>query len=326
MRVDMSKTLPAPRPHLAIPFVVLGVAGSLMAVDFFRIGSFGSDVSLKRTLLFLVPIFSLVVAFLVQPATRWPRFGKALLAATASVLSAGLVAGALIGVLVWSQWGLGEGAMSGFWCGVAFLPGFAAVLAAVRRVGRARPGSIVDRADRRAVWLAVVTTIALGTIAALPAWNVMPPVYYYSPYPETSQVLGFGALAVLVALLLGDTVGLARALRAGRQLETMRPCHPDDPALIWSPRQLDLGIGDEAAAAVIAGPGLYRDRDRMTHVVRGNAVAARGALLGSVALSIIALSISAACVITTSSPVPGSVTISIATNEMRAPASISVAR
>jgi hypothetical protein len=261
-----------------------------MTADFFRVGAFGVDGKLRPALVVVVPLFALILGLALQPTTRWPSHARALFMAAGAVLSAGLVAGGLVGVLAWSHYGIGEGAASGFWCGAAFLPGMLAILAATRRVGRARAGSLVDRADRRAVWLAVFTTIALGTLAALPDWQIFPFMPFH-PSVEGSRNLGYAALAMIMALLLGDVVDLLRAWRASVHLAAMRSCAPDDPALIWSPRKLDLGLGEAAAASVLAGPGLYRDRDRITHVVRGDARAARRALYGAVAAGLVALSV-----------------------------------
>ncbi|UQA63146.1 hypothetical protein [Polyangium aurulentum] len=294
----MASTSSTPdRPHLALPYAVLGAAGGWMIADFFRVGALQVDAGLRPALLAVTPLFALVLGLFIHPTTRWPRRAPAFLAAGASVLTAGLAAGGLVGVLVWSRWGVGEGAASGFWCAAAFLPAFAMILAAVRRVGRARRGSLVDRADRRAVWLAVATAVALGTLAALPDWTAFPTGI--RPSLEVSRTLGLVAVAAIAALAIGDAAGLVRAWLASRDVRAMRPCAPDDPSLVWARRYVDLGLGDEARASVLSAAGFYREHDKVLSVVRGDPSASRRALAGAVASGMVALAIGASCVLAT---------------------------
>jgi len=287
------------RPHIALPYAVLGAAGGWMAADFFRVGVLSLDAGLRPALLAVTPLAALVLGLLLNPITRWPR-GRAAFATVVGVLGAGLTAGGLVGVLIWSRHGVGEGAASGFWCAAAFLPGFAAVLAAARRVGRARPGSLVDGADRRAIWLAVAAAVALGTLAALPDWYVFPGSA--RPSLAVSRSLGVVAVALIAAVLLRDLVALARALRATREIRSMRSCAPDDPNLSWARRQLDLGVGHEAAAAVIPAAGVYREHDRVLQVIRGNPEHAGRAMRGAVAWGAAALACGVACLLATLEP------------------------
>jgi hypothetical protein len=155
----------------------------------------------------------------------------------------------------------------------------------------------VDGADRRAVWLAVATAVALGTLAALPDWTVFPSEVRLSL--EVSRALGTLAVAVIAAVLLRDLMGLARAWRAAREVRDMRPCAPDDPGLPWARRQVDLGIGYGAAASVLPAAGVYREYDRVLRVVRGDPAAAQRAILGSVAWGAVALLVGATCLVVT---------------------------
>lgn len=285
------------RRHLALPYAVLGAAGGWMAADFFRVGALRHmDAGLRPALMTITPLVALILGLLLHPVTRWSGW-RAALATASGVLSAGLVAGAFVGVMTWSKYGLGEGAASGFWCGAAFLPGFAAVLWAARRVGRARPGSLVDGADRRAVWVAAAAAIALGTLAALPDWTILPGMS--RPSLSISRALGAAAATAIAALLLCDGVGLLRAWRAQGELKQMRPCAPDEPGLSWARRQLDLGLGYEAAASVMPAAGIYREHDRVLKVIRGDAGAASRALLGSVGVGAAALACAVGCLLAT---------------------------
>lgn len=284
----------SPRLGLLLPFTVIGAVGGWMAADFFRVGALQAmDRGLRPAFVVVTPLCALLLALLVQPTVRWPRAFAAFSAASVGVLSAGLVGGALIGVLRWSRWGLGEGAATGFVCSLAFLPAFGLVLAAARRVGRARPGSIVDRADRRVVWVAVASSIALGTLAALPNWLVFPTDFH--PSLEVSRNLGLAAFTMLIGLWLGNAFALLRTFRVERQTDAMRLANPDDPRLVWSPHKLDLGIGEETRASVLAAGNPYRDYDHVLSVIRGNPMEARRALFGTFAMSLAALVVSGAC-------------------------------
>jgi type III secretory pathway component EscS len=281
----------SPRIRLLLPFTVIGAVGGWMAADFFRFGAIKmGDNGLRLAFVVVTPLCALLLALLVQPTVRWPRALRAFSAASIGVLSAGLVGGALVGVLLWSRWGIVFGAVMGFFCSLAFLPAFGLVLAAARRVGRARPGSLVDRADRRAVWVAVASSVTLGTIAALPDWDISPIGIH--PSVEVSRDLGIAAYTVLIALWLGDAFALFRAVRVERQTHAMRQANPDDPRLISSPHKLDLGVGEETVASVLSPAVPYREYGRVLSVIRGNPLEARRALFGTFAMGLAALIVS----------------------------------
>ncbi len=284
---------PPPRPvHLALPCAAVGLAGGWMIADFFRAGALHVDAGLRPALAAITPVLALALGLSLAPALRWPRW-KALLAAVIAVPSAGLTGGALVGVLTWSHYGLADGAASGLWCAIAFLPAFLAVLAAARRIGRAREGSLLHAADRRAVWLAAATAIALGTLAAIPEWTIFPGALPGGARPSlaVSRGLGLSAVAAIACILVRDLAGLLRARRAAAELETMRPCDPYSPELPWAGERLDLGIGERAAVHAIPSTGPYRATDRIVKVIRGDAAAANRALAWSVARGAVALAV-----------------------------------
>ncbi|EYF04547.1 hypothetical protein [Chondromyces apiculatus] len=288
---------PSHRAHVALPFAVLGAAGGWMAADFFRVGALEHmDAGLRPALVAITPLTALLLGVVLQPVTRWPA-ARAAVATVVSVLSAAIFAGAFVGAMTWAKDGVGTGAASGFWCGVAFLPGFGAVLAASRRVGRARAGSLVDGADRRTVWLAVAVTIALGTLAALPDWTLLPGKGM--PALGVSRALGILAVTTTGIVALWNAAALFRALRATQKLRTMRACAPDDPNLVWAQRQLDFGLGYQAAASVLPAGGIYREHDRFTAVIRGDASLAGRALFGALALAGAALVCGQGCLLAT---------------------------
>ena len=153
--------------QLAAPFGAIGLAGGWMTADFFRAGTFGIDAGFRPLLVVLTPMVAASLGLVVtgRGEDSWAR-AASLVAGT--VVAAGTFCGALVGFMLWPPQGLIEGAGNGLLCALAFLPAFWMVLAAARAVGRARPGSLVDASDRRGVWLATATAIALGDLAAIP--------------------------------------------------------------------------------------------------------------------------------------------------------------
>ena len=92
----------------------------------------------------------------------------------AATFMAGAVNGAILGFI--AGLGIGSegavfmmpvlGAAFGLFCALPFVPALTIAYKATRRVGRARAGSLVDEADRRAPWTATALTILIcGTVS-----------------------------------------------------------------------------------------------------------------------------------------------------------------
>ncbi|KYG06121.1 hypothetical protein BE21_36725, partial [Sorangium cellulosum] len=98
---------------------------------------------------------------------RWTRRGPiaASLLSLWAIVVAGVVNGMTVG-LVLGPVGMLVGAPFGAVFSLPFVPALAVVLLAANRVGRARAGSVVAQADRRAVWSATAAVTAAAALAA----------------------------------------------------------------------------------------------------------------------------------------------------------------
>jgi hypothetical protein len=251
----------------------MGFAGSFVVSDYFRVGALYLDGGVRPLLMLLMTALGAGLGLGLTAAARLP-LRRALAFGAGGVLGAGFAGGALVGVVKWARYGPESGALSGLGCSIAFLPAVGALLLATRSIGRAREGSLVDGADRRAVWSAALVSIALGTAATMEGQSV------FEDDPRTSLdiALGVGALALLgaAALWVKDVRGFWVARRAVIDRAVMRARNPDAP----DPRgqQLDLGLGEETFERVAPGAGVYRETPFVIEVVRGDALAARRAL------------------------------------------------
>ncbi|WP_437959310.1 hypothetical protein WME76_06420 [Sorangium sp. So ce119] len=141
---------------------------------------------------------------------RWTRRGPivASLLAVWAIGVAGVVNGMTIGLMVGPA-GMIIGAAFGAVFSLPFIPALAVVLLAANRVGRARAGSIVASADRRAVWAATASVIAVAALGAGALFGA--PVA-----PELGRAAAAMGLAVVGALFVVDAAALARVLRLPR--------------------------------------------------------------------------------------------------------------
>jgi hypothetical protein len=181
------------------------------------------------------------------------------------VVAAGAATGALLGVLSNSVGGPGGCAASGALGALLFAPVCLSTLAAARRAQRARLGSTVAGADRRAVWGILAITLAVMTLAALPDW----PAWVTSEGPAPLVALGFlpVAAAVTLGILLADRGALARAkLEVDAALAVHEPAEVEPGA--GEAARLDLGLGDQVLVSVARGAA-YRQQERTVALVRG---------------------------------------------------------
>jgi hypothetical protein len=160
-------------PKPVVPIVLVGAVGALMISDFFRLPHDGYYSRARGAILLWTTVASALAAWIL--GIRWVRATTSRRVLTALIVSplVGLLVGAASWVfgsmgrvstrVPWDYW-VADGAREGALSGVAFLPAVLAIVFASHRVGRARFGSFVDDADRRAPWL------ALGgfTVAGLP--------------------------------------------------------------------------------------------------------------------------------------------------------------
>jgi hypothetical protein len=192
------------------------------------------------------------------------------------VVLAGLVTGAVVGGLeAGTGWGLLSGAGNGGISALAFVPVCAVVVAAARRSERARRGSIVAAADRRAVWGILATALALTTLAA--ALDV-PPSHYHTMilFPRGGVVMAVMAGLVVTFVLVADLYARVRVGRLGRAgLEQRDEAESRDADQVPS---IDLGLGDDVRARMGRAASAYRGRARPVALVLGSLAGARSAL------------------------------------------------
>lgn len=255
---------------LVLPFALLGLCGGWMAT--FELLAEGWPLLVSTPL-----CAGLLGAWLRTPAQR----------GIARVAISTLLAGLLNGILCLFLLGGVGGHLSLLGCipfagyfgllfSLPFVPATVAVAVVARRVGRAREGSLLDGADRRAVWRTVATVIALGAMlmSASPAAHELPGLLALHA-PRRNGLLELTLTMTLGALALVAFDGRAMArlqrwiARAGKERDPMR--------LISAPT-LDLGIGDQLFEEVAPARGPYREADRVLAVVRGNPGQARAAL------------------------------------------------
>lgn len=272
---------------LALPFAFVGAAGGWLSAGFLanplvRV-TLGDDRALAAACAGVVA--ALLGAALTRlcvedgsrlrtPAVIWARLVLA-------VLAGGAVSGAAVGVAsVGTPDGAITGAINGSICSVAFVPVCALVLAAARRARRARLGSIVARADRRAVWSILAAALAVTTLAALPDWPAS--IEGLAPEPTVAVALGAAAGLVLLATLAADVVAIAAIARAasGPDLEERDPEGEREGERV--PR-IDLGLGDDVRARLARGASAYRTRERALALLLGSPAQARAALRRAIA-------------------------------------------
>jgi hypothetical protein len=279
----MSEPLIAPRPEghppassntfsLSPPFSLLGLVGGWLTADDFNLGD---DNALRWLLVFITPLVAGSLGRFLSPRLRSGPLTTGLLV-SASTLVAGIINGVLVGFFVAPPVGLFLGLFFGAICAVPFIPALGAVAFAARRVGRARPGSIVDQADRRAVFRAALTVASLATVIPLPG---------IEPSGCTAIVFPLAASAILL-MLLGHDAGAF--VRLGT-LEARLAAIPE-PAPFASPPcrgpgvvVVDFGLGLDEVEEISPAGAVYRERDRATCVFRGSADRARAVLLRGLA-------------------------------------------
>ncbi|KYF87815.1 hypothetical protein BE20_25050 [Sorangium cellulosum] len=224
---------------------------------------------------------------------RWTRRGPivASLLSLWAIVVAGVVNGMSVG-LVLGPAGMLVGAPFGAVFSLPFVPALAVVLLAANRVGRARAGSVVAQADRRAVWSATAAVIAAAALAA-------PALFGRPAVPEVGRAVAAVGLGVVGALFVVDAVALAKVLTLPLPprligAEEAREGGAGITGIMGTGERVDLGFGDEVRVEVVQPTHAYRGAPQIARVVRGNRERAVGALRAGLARGGIALAIGAA--------------------------------
>lgn len=258
----------------AAPFAVLGAVGGWLTARIL-IGDSRSDAPISILLLVCTPIVAGVLGEILR--TRVAR--SFVLRTVISTVLAGMVNGILVGTFVGLLIGTLYGALFGFFFALPFVPANLLVTAAARRVGSAAAGSPVDGAHRRAVWVAVAASVAMGALIAVPTRSG----------PAVHLVSLLAAFAILV-LGLYDLFALDDVRRIARVQSRMRPRATVGPQVVDAGAlAYDLGVGDGIYDEIAQAATPYREADRLVQVVRGEPHLALQALRWAVFVDLLAL-------------------------------------
>jgi hypothetical protein len=210
--------------------------------------------------------------------------GAAILAGGANGLVLATVAAALGGDIGGFVLMVG-GFIFGMICAVPFVPALAIAFAATQRVGRARPGSLVDEADRRAPWTAVCITILVVGLG----------LAFFEPravdLTVSALLFARGLGAVLLTVLTLRSWSRARGWQ--RAFAAAEPANDTASDVPGGADEHDLGIGDEARELRHRGDA-YRAGVRTAARLRGHTEQARRILRFDLLLGALAMALSVA--------------------------------
>jgi len=211
-------------------------------------------------------------------------FGVTLVAGLANGILIGGVGGAIMEFPEGFLWGVLGGGVVGVICSIPFLVPLVVSARLMRQNGRARPGTLVDRSDRRVAWAAIAPSASVAAFlveAAASTWH---------PPTPTVGILAVLAAPLALGFLLMDLLAWRRAVRERSVI--------DDGARAV----LDVGIGDDTVLRIEHARDAYRDADREVRVPRGSPVLAEAAIqrriIGGIVASGITLFASYATVVT----------------------------
>lgn len=255
------------RTHLALPFGLFGLAGSWVVADFYRLDVSGPEETARGVLTLGIPLVAALLGVVLSLRAISRSALVTWIAVCLGTAFAGMNLGVLTTIVAGSRGAALAGMQTGLLTGAVFLPFAALVTAAARRVGRARPFTVVDAIDRRAPWVVTATAIAGGRSLVFAAGSF----WFYSPaYHRMNHVLDAitalaGAAALL--LLLADLAALMSIRRSARCAAEMQP---RDPLTALPCDDIeDLGIGEEEREEICGGPA-YRTTARPLRVLRGS--------------------------------------------------------
>lgn len=271
---------PPPR-SLAFPCAIVGAAGGWLFADAFRIGA---DASLRWLLAFFTPAVAAALGWFLAGRVPRPAVASVVLAACCTVL-AGALNGILVGLFFAPPVGAVVGVFAGLLCAIPFVPAVCGLALIARRVGRARPFSLVDVSDRRAVLVVTMVSVALAVVMPIE------PIYSRG-LAGVSSAFPLIAAAVISAIFSADLIALHRAraidARALYLRARDREAHGDEEE---TEETVDLGVGDGELEEIARTGSAYREHERTTRIVIGSPAAARAALAGNVVADGVALAI-----------------------------------
>ncbi len=253
--------------HVSMPTApalsVFCVLATWMLCDFHRVGLFESDTGMRGT--------SLVAALLGGAMLGWVLDRPEIRARAFWRSAAVVVLVPLVGVLVTLASFLpsvrstrsaviSTGALSS----LALLPLVFAVLALARRVGRARPRSLVDDSDRRALWVLVASSVSLGAVPAV----LGAPDFSRRDWAGVELSLSLACIATLYSFACFASDLRARLIATSFLTAKLRPAEvaEDEESPLW----IDFGLGEQTSERMLGGGDTYRSRAVVDAVVRGD--------------------------------------------------------
>ena len=270
-------------PPLAVPFAALGGAAAWLWCDLVHRLHFGAAFAPREHL-------AVAGAALVggcggallgppRPTEEVPAPQPSLVWVTTIMVCMGLVAGLLVSWIIAPEDQLGSGALEGMLSAAPLVPLGLRLIAARGRADQARPGSIVARSERRAVFALLAAAIAGLTTLALPASVAAMEGYVEGPH-DTLWMTAFAG-AIGLSVLLADAVASIRLTRLVAQLG-----RGESEAV-----GVDFGLGDDVALRAEAGTA-YRGGGRTVTMAVGDphqaqATLKRSLLRGAVVLGFI---------------------------------------
>jgi hypothetical protein len=260
---------------LQAPFFAVGLVGGWLVAEIHHLDRSGTELALRGLLTIITPLVCVFLGARVHPRQADSALG-AVLALTVSASIAGVANGAIIGFFAMPPHGALLASPWGFVCALPFVPVLAVIVLAARRVGRARAGSVVDRSDRRGVWVATMAAIALATVAVAPHGESLRGVPFWIALSCTEVALALTILDLVERRRVGRPVVLSGPLRprAPASQET-----PDDEAGVAAHVEVyDAGLGEATFEELAPAPQPYRSTERVLRIHRGSRALAREAL------------------------------------------------
>ncbi|HEY1955435.1 MAG TPA: hypothetical protein VGH28_07475 [Polyangiaceae bacterium] len=255
--------------------LAFGAVGLLWAAELaslLRVSCFDHDDALS---LFALPILmpcamAFVGGVVAHLAMRPSRVERAV-AIAVLVPTTGLFVGMIAGLVWWPE-EIGEATADGLAFGAAALVLVVPLAMALGRGARAK--SLVDDADRLALWARAGAVAAVASVLTLPQWK---------SYPSCESEPAQAVIATVVAALVAGTAAvtlIAHVLTSRRLLAT-------------PPAYLDIGVGEGHVEIGAPRETAYRHPAATASVVHGDAAAGSAALrahaIGAMLCAIVAV-------------------------------------
>jgi hypothetical protein len=171
------------------------------------------------------------------------------------------------------------GAIAGLLAAILLLPACQLMIAAQRRADEARPGSILARAEQRAVYALVAFGLVILSALTFPDW--MSTTRELVRPAHDALVVAALAGAIGLAILLADLAASRRLARIQREIAI-----DEGPAT-----SVDFGLGDEEALRVEPGAA-YREGGRVVATALGDPYRAQATLQRGVRRGVILVALS----------------------------------